>query len=54
MTGFNIKWQHFWTLPIAGLSVRHWQLKLKIWDMENQRVMRVRDPINGLRREQGW
>jgi hypothetical protein len=37
MIGFSGKWQHAWTSPTVRLSVQHWQWKLKMTDMENQR-----------------
>jgi hypothetical protein len=54
MTGFIGKWQHAWTLPTVGLSVWHWQWKLKLQDMENPRGLEVKGLIMGLRREPGW
>jgi hypothetical protein len=54
MTGFSGKWQHAWTLPTVGLSVQHWQWKLKLEDMENQRGLEVKGKIKDLRREPGW
>jgi hypothetical protein len=54
MTGFSGKWQHAWTLPIVGLSVRHWQWKQKLWDTENPRDMQGKDQIKDLRRGRGW
>jgi hypothetical protein len=54
MTGFNGKWKHVWTLPTVGLSVQHWQWKLKLQDMESQRGLEVKGQIKDLRREPGW
>jgi hypothetical protein len=54
MTDFSGRWQHVWTSPTAGLSVQHWQLKLKMRDTGNQRDMRVKNQLEDLKREQGW
>jgi hypothetical protein len=54
MTDSSIRWQHVWTSHIAGLSVQHLQLKQKMWDMESQRDMWVKDQLKDLKREQGW
>jgi hypothetical protein len=54
MTDFSVRWQHVWTSHTAGLSVQHWQLKPKMWDIESQRDMRVTDQLKDLKRGQGW
>jgi hypothetical protein len=54
MTGFSGKWQPAWALLTVGLSVEHWQWKLKLQDMENQKGLEVKGQIKGLRREPGW
>jgi hypothetical protein len=54
MTCFSGKWQPAWTLLTVGLSVRHWQWKPKMQDMENQRGLEVKGQIKGLKREPGW
>jgi hypothetical protein len=54
MTGFSGKWQPAWTLLKVRLSVQHWQWKLKLQEMENQRGLEVKGQIKGLGREPGW
>jgi hypothetical protein len=49
MTDSSAKWLCFWTLPIAGLSAQHCQLKPKIQDKESQNDMRVKDQLRGLK-----
>jgi hypothetical protein len=54
MTDFSGKWRHAWTLPTPGLSTLHWQSKLKIQDMGNQRGLEVKGQVKDQKREQGW
>jgi hypothetical protein len=38
----------------VSTTLPHWQWKLKLQKMENQRGLEVRGQIKGLRRELGW
>ena len=54
MIDSSVRWQHVWTSHTVGLSVQHWQLKPKMWDIESQRDIWVKGLLKDLKREQGW